>query len=142
MWGIVPPASDALLAPYSEREVSGLVGLPICQARRSWVSRLLAPPCLFPRELSTGTILPISFDYLAVDLSCTLPARGDPSPGGARLRISFSKPGAIKGFNASTSISSSCIRVIAATFCIDDRLLDSHRLQPLFITGQKATRWS
>ena len=118
------------------------MGLPICQARRSWVSRLLAPPCLFPRELSTGTTLPISFDYLAVDLNCTLPARGDPSPGRARLRISFSKPGAIKGFNASSSISSSCIRVIAATFCIDDRLLDSHRLQPLLITGQKATRWS
>jgi len=117
------------------------MGLPICQARRSWVSRLLAPPCFLPRELFDSTILTVNFHNLIFNLNYTRPVRGDPSLGGAGLKISFSRQFAIKGFSTSTLISGSCIYTItAAAFSIDNRLLDPHRLQPLVITGQKAAR--
>jgi hypothetical protein len=134
MWGIVPSTSDALLAPYPEREVSRLMSLPVGEARRSWVPRLLAPPCLFPRELLASSFLTINFtNFHNLIFNLTL--------GRAGLKISFARRFAIKRSNTSTSISGSGIdTTTAVALGIDNRLLKPHWLQPLVITGQKAAR--
>ena len=111
MRGIVSSASDALLAPDPEGEVRRLMGLPVCHARCSWISGLLAPPSLLPRRFFACTAFNIT------------------------LRIKRSNPSTLID-NPSNQLNF----ITTAALHVDDRLLHFHGLQPPSIIEWRCTR--